>query len=80
MPDALPAVTVPFFSKAGRSLVKFSIQYYKDFVEPNKKYKKPTEDEKKVLEELIKVLKTFKSEFFLSLFKISYVSFSAFRE
>ena len=44
------------------SLVKFSIQYYKDFVEPNKKYKKPTEDEKKVLEELIKVLKTFKSE------------------
>ena len=41
-------------------LVEFSIQYYKDFVEPNKKYKKPSEEEKKVLEELINILKEFK--------------------
>ena len=41
-------------------LVEFSIQYYKDFVEPNKKYKKPSEEEKKILEELINVLKGFK--------------------
>ena len=38
-------------------LVEFSIQYYKDFVEPNKKYKKPSEEEKKILQELIKFLK-----------------------
>jgi len=43
-------------------LVEFSIQYYKDFVEPNKKYKKPSEEEKKILEELIGILKNFKSE------------------
>ena len=42
-------------------LVEFSIQYYKDFVEPNKQYKKPTKEEKEVLEELIKKLKAFKS-------------------
>ena len=38
-------------------LVEFSIQYYKDFVEPNKKYKKPSDEEKKILQELIKFLK-----------------------
>jgi lysyl-tRNA synthetase class 1 len=38
-------------------LVEFSIQYYKDFVKPNKKYKKPSEEEKKILQELIKFLK-----------------------
>ena len=43
-------------------LVEFSIQYYKDFVEPNKKYKKPSKEEKKVLEELIDILKKFKPE------------------
>ena len=43
-------------------LVEFSIQYYKDFVEPNKKYKKPSNDEKKILEELIKILNNFKTK------------------
>ena len=42
-------------------LVEFSIQYYKDFVEPNKKYKKPSKEEEKVLKELIEILKNFKS-------------------
>ena len=43
-------------------LVEFSIQYYKDFVEPNKKYKKPSNEEKKILQELIELLKKFKSK------------------
>ena len=38
-------------------LVEFSIQYYKDFVEPNKKYKKPSDEEKKILQELLNFLK-----------------------
>ena len=38
-------------------MIEFSIQYYKDFVEPNKKYKKPTDDEKKILQELVELLK-----------------------
>ena len=40
----------------------FSIQYYRNFVEPNKKYKKPSEEEKKVLKELVNTLKKFKPE------------------
>ena len=43
-------------------LVEFSIQYYKDFIEPNKKYKKPNDDEKKILKELIEVLEEFNSK------------------
>ena len=38
-------------------LIEFSIQYYKDFVEPNKKYKKPTDNEKKILQEIVEFLK-----------------------
>ena len=43
-------------------LVEFSIQYYKDFVEPNKKYKKPNDEEKNILKELIGILKKFNSK------------------
>ena len=52
MPDAKPSDN--YYTD---KLVEFSIQYYKDFVEPNKKYKKPSEEEKKILQELIKFLK-----------------------
>ena len=52
MPDIKP-LDNPYTDK----LVEFSIQYYKDFVEPNKKYKKPTDDEKKILQELVELLK-----------------------
>ena len=57
MPDIKPSDN-PYTDK----LVGFSIQYYKDFVEPNKKYKKPTDEEKKILEELINILKKFNSK------------------
>ena len=52
MPDAKPSDN--YYTD---KLVEFSIQYYKDFVEPNKKYKKPSDEEKKILQELIKFLK-----------------------
>ena len=35
------------------SLVGYALQYFKDVVEPNKKYKKPNEKEKKALEDLV---------------------------
>lgn len=43
-PKATPE-TCPFLNK----LIGFAISYYKDFVLPNKKFKTPSEDEKKVL-------------------------------
>ena len=52
MPDIKPSNN-PYTDK----LVEFSIQYYKDFVEPNKKYRKPSDEEKKILQELIELLK-----------------------
>ena len=57
MPDVKPSDN-PYTDK----LVEFSIQYYKDFVEPNKKYKKPSDEEKKILQELIELLKKCKPE------------------
>ena len=57
MPDIKPSDN-PYTDK----LVKFSIQYYKDFVEPNKKYKKPTDGEKNILQELVEFLKKCKPE------------------
>ena len=56
MPDIKPSDN-PYTDK----LVEFSIQYYKDFIEPNKKYKKPSDEEKKVLQELQNFLKQCKS-------------------
>ena len=38
-------------------LTEYAINYFKDKVEPNKKFKKPNVDEKKALENLIKKLK-----------------------
>jgi len=52
MPDIKPSDN-PYTDK----LLEFSIQYYKDFVEPNKKYKEPSDEEKKILQELIELLK-----------------------
>jgi len=57
MPDIKPPNN-PYTDK----LVEFSIQYYKDFVEPNKKYKKPSDEEKNILQELIELLKKCKPE------------------
>ena len=42
----------PIFDK----LVDYAIKYYKDVISPNKKYKTPNSDEKKVLMSLVKVL------------------------
>ena len=56
IPDIKPSDN-PYTDK----LVEFSIQYYKDFIEPNKKYKKPSDEEKKVLQELQNFLKQCKS-------------------
>ena len=39
------------------SLVVYALKYFKDIVEPNKKYRKPNEKEKKALKDLIKRLK-----------------------
>ena len=39
------------------SLVVYALKYFKDIVEPNKKYRKPNEKEKKALRDLIKRLK-----------------------
>ncbi len=39
------------------SLTEYAINYFKDKVEPNKKFKKPSSDEKKALENLSKKLK-----------------------
>ena len=39
------------------SLTEYAINYFKDKVEPNKKFKKPTSDEKKALENLVNKLK-----------------------
>ena len=42
----------PIFDK----LVDYAIKYYKDVISPNKKYKTPNSDEKKVLMSLVKAL------------------------
>ena len=39
-------------------LTNYAINYFVDRVEPNKKFKKPNENEKKALDNLIKILKT----------------------
>ena len=39
------------------SLTEYAINYFKDKVEPNKKFKKPTSDERKALENLVNKLK-----------------------
>ncbi len=39
------------------NLTEYAINYFKDKVEPNKKFKKPTKEEKKALENLVKKLK-----------------------
>ena len=36
------------------SLTEYAINYFKDKVEPNKKFKKPNAQEKKALENLVK--------------------------
>ena len=41
-------------------LTKFAINYFKDKVEPNKKFKKPSLDEKKALENLVSKLSEIK--------------------
>ena len=41
-------------------LTKFAINYFKDKVEPNKKFKKPSSDEKKALENLVSKLSEIK--------------------
>ncbi|MGA0823247.1 MAG: lysine--tRNA ligase [Pelagibacteraceae bacterium] len=43
-------------------LTEYAINYFKDKVEPNKKYKSPNEDEKKALENLVKKLETIAQE------------------
>ena len=39
-------------------LTEYAINYFKDNVEPNKKFKKPNENEKKALKNLVKRLET----------------------
>ena len=41
-------------------LTEYAINYFKDKVEPNKKFKKPNKEEKKALENLVKKLKQIK--------------------
>jgi lysyl-tRNA synthetase class 1 len=43
-------------------LTEYAINYFKDKVEPNKKYKSPNEDERKALENLVKKLETIAQE------------------
>jgi len=44
------------------SLVTYALKYFEDIVKPNKKYRKPTDKEKKALEDLVKRLKDCKEE------------------
>src|SRR6056300_1600701 len=43
-------------------ITEYAINYFKDKVEPNKKYKSPNEDERKALENLVKKLETIAQE------------------
>jgi lysyl-tRNA synthetase class 1 len=44
------------------SLLKYALKYFKDIVQPNKKYRKPNEKEKKALEDLVKRLQDCKDQ------------------
>ena len=44
------------------SLVEYALRYFKDIVQPSKKYRKPNEKEKKALQDLVNRLKCCKSE------------------
>ena len=48
----MTAETAPILDR----LLEFAINYYRDFVKPAKQYRKPTEDEKAALEDLLAVL------------------------
>ncbi|WP_119299887.1 lysine--tRNA ligase [Dongia deserti] len=56
-PEATPE-TAPFLDK----LVGYAINYYRDFVKPTKKYRAPTELERKALGELLTYLETAPAE------------------
>ena len=44
------------------SLVHYALKYFKDVVQPNKKYRKPNEKEKKALQDLVNRLKDCKDQ------------------
>ena len=44
------------------SLIEYALKYFKDVVQPNKKYRKPSEKEKKALKDLSKRLENCKGE------------------
>jgi len=56
-PDATPE-SAPFLNQ----LVGYAINYYRDFVKPAKKYRAPTELERKALGELLTYLETAPAE------------------
>ena len=44
------------------SLAEYALKYFKDVVEPNKKYRKPNDKEKKALQDLVKRLENCKDQ------------------